>query len=179
MLSLFGSHHRGQVRPTTLTWVQLLLAPPPSPNPSSTQQPTPSSPMSFSLGGLVIWPLFYICARVGSLAVGDKRTLLLWPVAQPRQSLYYIHRGWSVRLRRKRAGQAKHDNCCLSKHRRHAGSFPEISSSGEVVVGSQSRTQMRASFCPTRPRRFGSNFFDEIRPVPRLPSPLHHRYSVL
>ena len=127
---------------------------------------------------------FCLCACMrwlaGRLAVGDKRTLLLRPVAQPRQSLYYIHRGWSAVNRDERGKRS--DNCWFffSKHRRHMqGRFPELSSSGEVTVVRRWVTVENPRCGPRRsapqgPQRFGSGVwscstsipFDEGRPVP-------------
>ena len=167
---------------------------PPPPSPSSAQLNSPSPPGSdVILQEGVRLVSFCLCACMrwlaGRLAVGDKRTLLLRPVAQPRQSLYYIHRGWSAVNRDERGKRS--DNCCFffSKHRRHMqGRFPELSSSGEVTVVRRWVTVENPRCGPRRsapqgPQRFGSGFghvrlrflstrVDLCPPLPCLPSPL-------
>lgn len=91
---------------------------------------------------------FCLCACMrwlaGRLAVGDKRTLLLRPVAQPRQSLYYIHRGWSAVNRDERGKRS--DNCCFffrstdDTCRVVFRSYRPRARSRSFVVGSLSRT---------------------------------------
>ena len=165
----------------------IATCPPPSlPQLSSTQQPLPPRLRCHSPGGGETGLFLPLCVHAlagwltGRLAVGDKRTLLLRPVAQPRQSLYYIHRGWSAVNRDERGKRS--DNCWFffSKHRRHMqGRFPELSSSGEVTVVRRWVTVENPRCGPRRsapqgPQRFGSGVwscstsipFDEGRPVP-------------
>ena len=127
---------------------------------------------------------FCLCACMrwlaGRLAVGDKRTLLLRPVAQPRQSLYYIHRGRSAVNRDERGKRS--DNCCFfffEAPTTHAGSFSGVivlgRGHGRSSLGHCREPQMRAaSICPTRATALRlwvwscstSIPFDEGRPVP-------------
>ena len=125
----------------------------------------------------------------GRLAVGDKRTLLLRPVAQPRQSLYYIHRGWSAVNRDERGKRS--DNCCFfffEAPTTHAGSFSGVivlgRGHGRSSLGHCREPQMRAaSICPTRATALRlwvwscstsipSTRVDLCPPLPYLPSPL-------
>ena len=127
----------------------IATCPPLPPSPSSAQLNSPSPPGSdVILQEGVRLVSFCLCACMrwlaGRLAVGDKRTLLLRPVAQPRQSLYYIHRGWSAVNRDERGKRS--DNCwfffrstddtCRVVFR----SYRPRARSRSFVVGSLSRT---------------------------------------
>ena len=154
----------------------IATCPPPSlPQLSSTQQPLPPRLRCHSPGGGETGLFLPLCVHAlagwlaGRLAVGDKRTLLLRPVAQPRQSLYYIHRGRSAVNRDERGKRS--DNCCFfffEAPTTHAGSFSGVivlgRGHGRSSLGHCREPQMRAaSICPTRAtalRLWGLVMFD-------------------